>query len=32
VRVTGRVSDVAVIGGQPLGLHVAEEDLDVLNR
>ncbi|HEV3140054.1 MAG TPA: hypothetical protein VGY57_06040 [Vicinamibacterales bacterium] len=29
VRVKGRVEDVAVIGGQPLGLHIREEDLYV---
>ena len=27
VRVKGRVQDVAVIGGRPLGLHLREEDL-----
>lgn len=32
VRVTGRISDVAVIAGQPLGLHVQEDDLHVLSR
>jgi hypothetical protein len=32
VRVVGRVSDLAVIGGQPVGLHVEEDDLHVLNR
>jgi hypothetical protein len=29
VRVKGRVEDVAVIGGRPLGLHLREEDLYV---
>jgi hypothetical protein len=29
VRVKGRVSDVAVIGGRPLGLHLQEQDLYV---
>jgi outer membrane lipoprotein SlyB len=29
VRVRGRVQDVAVIGGRPLGLHLREEDLYV---
>ena len=29
VRVRGRVSDVAVLGGQALGLHLREEDLYV---
>ena len=29
VRVKGRVADVAVIGGRPLGLHLREEDLYV---
>ena len=27
VRVRGRVEDVAVIGGRPLGLHVREQDV-----
>src|SRR5437868_8226376 len=27
VRVRGRVEDVAVIGGRPLGLHLREEDI-----
>ena len=27
VRVKGRVQEVAVIGGRPLGLHLREEDL-----
>src|SRR5215470_11542751 len=27
VRVRGRVEDVAVIGGRPLGLHLREEDV-----
>jgi hypothetical protein len=29
VRVKGRVEDVAVIGGRPLGLHIKEDDLYV---
>jgi hypothetical protein len=29
VRVKGRVSDVAVLGGQPIGLHLREEALYV---
>jgi outer membrane lipoprotein SlyB len=29
VRVKGRVQDVAVIGGRPVGLHLREEDLYV---
>jgi hypothetical protein len=29
VRVKGRVEEVAVIGGRPLGLHIREEDLYV---
>ena len=29
VRVKGRVQDVAVLGGKPLGLHLREEDLYV---
>jgi hypothetical protein len=29
VRVKGRVEDVAVVGGRPLGLHLREEDLYV---
>ena len=29
VRVKGRVQDVAVLGGRPLGLHLREEDLYV---
>ena len=32
VRVTGRVADVAVIGGQSIGLHVEERDLQVRRR
>jgi hypothetical protein len=28
VRVKGRVNDVATLGGQPLGLHLQERDLD----
>jgi hypothetical protein len=29
VRVRGRVEDVAIIGGRPLGLHIREQDLHV---
>src|SRR4029079_12162707 len=29
VRVKGRVQEVAVVGGRPLGLHLREEDLYV---
>jgi hypothetical protein len=29
VRVKGRVEDVAVVGGRPLGIHLREEDLYV---
>lgn len=29
VRVKGRVSNVAVLGGRSLGLHLREQDLDV---
>jgi hypothetical protein len=29
VRVKGRVSNVAVLGGRSVGLHLREEDLDV---
>jgi hypothetical protein len=29
VRVKGRVQDVAVLGGRPLGLHIREQDLYV---
>ena len=29
VRVKGKVEDVAVLGGRPLGLHIREEDLYV---
>jgi len=29
VRVKGRVSDVAIIGGSPLGMHIREESLYV---
>jgi len=28
VRVKGRVNEIAVIGGRPLGLHLEERDLD----
>jgi hypothetical protein len=29
VRVKGRVENIAVLGGRPLGLHLRERDLDV---
>jgi len=29
VRVKGRIEEVAVFGGQAIGLHIREEDLDV---
>jgi hypothetical protein len=29
VRVKGKVNDVAVLGGQSLGLHLREEDLSI---
>src|SRR5262249_21550625 len=29
IRVRGRVNDVAVLGGQPIGLHLREESLYV---
>jgi len=29
VRVRGRVQEVAILGGRPLGLHIREEDLYV---
>lgn len=29
VRVTGRLSELATLGGQPLGLHLEEDDLHV---
>ncbi len=29
VRVKGRVQEVAILGGRPLGLHLREEDLHV---
>jgi hypothetical protein len=29
VRVKGRVEDVAIVGGRPLGLHLREHDLHV---
>ena len=32
VHVRGRVDDVAVLGGQALGLHLKEEKLDVKRR
>jgi hypothetical protein len=32
VRVKGRVNEVAVFGGQAVGLHLREEDLDVKRR
>lgn len=28
VRVSGRVSEMAVLGGRPLGLHIREDDID----
>jgi len=28
VKVTGRVGEMAVLGGRPLGLHIREDDLD----
>ena len=32
VKVKGRVEEVAVLGGQPIGLHIEEEKLDVKGR
>jgi hypothetical protein len=32
VDVKGRVEEFAVLGGQPVGLHLREEDLDVKRR
>ena len=32
VRVKGKVNDVAVFGGQALGLHLREQDLDIRRR
>ena len=32
VRVTGRVNDVGVFGGQAVGLHLREQDLDIKRR
>jgi hypothetical protein len=32
VRVTGRVSDVATVGGSSVGLHLEERDLDFKRR
>ena len=32
VRVTGRVGEMAVLGGRPLGLHIKETDLDYRRR
>jgi hypothetical protein len=29
VSVKGKVDDVAVLGGRPLGLHLREQDLDI---
>jgi hypothetical protein len=29
VRVTGRVNEIGVLGGTPIGLHLREQDLDV---
>jgi hypothetical protein len=32
VRVKGRVEDMAILGGRPLGLHLREQDLYVTRR
>jgi hypothetical protein len=32
VRVRGRVNELAVLGGRPLGLHLQEERLDIRRR
>jgi hypothetical protein len=32
VRVTGKVSELAMLGGSSIGLHVQEERLSVLRR
>jgi hypothetical protein len=32
VRVRGKVGDVAMFGGQSIGLHLQERDLDFKNR
>jgi hypothetical protein len=32
VRVSGRVGELAVLGGEPLGLHLREEHLDIRRR
>lgn len=32
VRVKGRVEDIGVFGGQALGLHLREQDLDIRRR
>ena len=32
VRVTGRVEDVATLGGRPLGLHLLEREIDFKGR
>ncbi len=32
VRVKGKVNEVAVLGGAPLGLHLREEDVDIRRR
>ena len=32
VRVTGRVGEMAVLGGRPVGLHIREDDLDYRRR
>ena len=32
VRVKGRVEDLGVLGGQALGLHLREQDLDIRRR
>jgi len=32
VRVKGKVEDVAIVGGRPLGLHIREQDIHVSGR
>lgn len=32
VRVKGKVEDVAIIGGRPLGLHIREQDIHISRR
>jgi hypothetical protein len=32
VHVKGRVNELAVFGGQSIGLHLREEDLDIRRR